>query len=105
MFFYFPNRFLERLVTNMSSIHLPRLRVRTAIAIWSGVGFVGGAISLFAILSIVLSRGLLPGQWAVGSTSVGLEVLEFIAGVSLCVMALWGIYSKASSSMQGAAHN
>src|ERR1017187_2983785 len=80
MFSYVLSAFLERLVTNMSSIHLPRLPVRTVIAIWTGVGFVGGAIALLAVLSIAASHGFLPAQLAFGYTGVGREFMEFIAG-------------------------
>jgi hypothetical protein len=86
----------------MASLNLPALTVRTQLAIWLGVGFVGGAVALFALWSIVESSALPPGEFALGFASRGRQVLCFIAGISLGSLALWGMYSQIQPSDEDA---
>lgn len=85
----------------MSGKHWFRLRVRTTIALWTGIGFIGGAVALLAVVSMAAAHGLLPWHSAFGSISVGREFLKFIAGIALGCVALWGIYAKATATTAG----
>jgi hypothetical protein len=74
----------------MSTIRIPR--ARTAAAIWASVGLVGVAITLYSVLGLAASRGLL--HWQFGSGGIGRQMIQFTAGFSLSCMALWGIYKQ-----------
>lgn len=80
----------------MSSIRLSGVPLRAALAIWAAIGFGGGAVALFAVLSLSASHGLLPQQFALGSVSVGRDFMTFIVGICVAGAALWRMYAHAS---------
>jgi hypothetical protein len=101
LFGYPINRNTERTTTNMSNIHLPRFSNRTAVGVWVGVGFLGGATALVAVLAMAASRGFLPIEISFGADRIGSVFMAFIAGVSLDCLALWGIYSSGIATSEG----
>jgi hypothetical protein len=67
-------------------------RARFAAAVWASFGLLGIAVAMHSMVGMAASTGVL--TWAQAPAPVGQLMVRFVAGVSLAVLALWGIYKR-----------